>query len=692
MTASQHTHRSARIGGLLSLGLLLASALTVAIGCANSASSTRASAPTSSGMAPASRSAAAPSTVATDDDQSPGDVFTFADSPIAAVLNDLGDDAKAYHAHVTTLSDPFFGGRQPGTHGFEVASDYIEFYFKSFGLEPAFEQYTTSATGADEILEPSYTQPFTVPGKVRIDKAQFSWNTPNASATLTPETDFDPMPFTDSGQVSGPVEFIGYGIESGPDNYTSFPADTDLTGKIALVLRFEPMDSRGKSLWAKTGRWSRNAGLVPKIRAATDRGAVGVILVNPPGADDPRASQIMSVRDSRFGGQGDVPVVMITKDAAERLIIDADAQGRSLMDLRKLADAGGLAPIEFSDLTTSIDVAVGRDEIATNNVGAVLPGKGALRNEYIVIGAHFDHLGMGAYGTRFPGKLHPGADDNASGTSGVLLAAEKLSTVYADLKPGVDARSILFLTFSAEEMGLLGSKHFVEDPPIALSQIDAMLNMDMIGRLRNGDLEILGVGAGAQFESTLNTDARDTGLHLKLSALPGGRSDHASFIDQGVPAVAFFSGFHSDYHAPGDVGSKISTKGAVRVVDLVSAVAFDLATRPQRITFTKEKTADAPATPRMNITVRLGVAPGNYADETAGVLVGAVYDDTSAALAGVKKGDRIIRWNGEELLDVQGMMKQLAAAKPGDVARVVVERNGKEVTLNVTLQARPGAD
>lgn len=613
------------------------------------------------------------------------------DSPIAAVLDELGDDTKAFHAHVVTLSNPYFEGRAPGSRGVEAAADYIEFHLRNIGLEPAFESLITAADGT-EVLQPSFRQTFTVPGDVQINEASFTWKAPDSGGFLTAETDFDPMPFTGSGQAEGDVVFVGYAIESGPDDYTSFAGDPDLTGKIALMYRFEPMDGTGKSKWSERGRWSPRAGLTPKIRSVTDRGAVGVIFVNPPGADDPRVGELMSVRGSRFGGQGDVPVVMLTQDAADQMV---RAAGFSLESLRFRADEFSHGAVPLSGLSAKFGVDIERLEIATDNVAGILPGKGALRNSYVVIGAHYDHVGYGEYGTRSPGILHPGADDNASGTSGVILAAEKLKELYDNLPEGADARGVIFVGFGAEEMGLLGSRHFVAEPPVALSQMAAMLNMDMIGRVRDNSIEVLGVATGQEFKTILAPHIRKSALNVKLSELPGGRSDHASFSDEGVPALAFFSGLHSDYHAPGDVGSKVSHKGAVRVINLVSAVAFDIATDPAGVTFvSEEEEEEAPSQgPRMaNMAVRLGIAPGDYADDQTGVLVGGVSEGTSAAEAGLKEGDRIIKWNGEELLDIGAMMRQLASHKPGDVARLVIVRDGQEMTVEVTLKPREGAN
>lgn len=666
---------------------LAAVTLLVVTGCANSYSARGNSAGAGAGTAEVRSRPARPTRAVR--------AINSLEAPIATALEQLGEEVRAYHAHVTTLSNPFFEGRAPGSHGIEVAADYIEFYFKEFGLEPLFERSIEAADGT-EVLEPTFRQTFDVSGETIVDEAMFEWSVGDQRGELTAETDFDPMPFSGNGQATGPVVFVGYAIESGQDDYTSFEDDADLEGKVALVFRFEPMNDEGKSLWAKKGRWTNNAGLVPKIRSLTDRGAVGVILVNPPGVADPRAGKLMSARGSRFGGDGDVPVVMVSTEAAEKIV---EAAGQSLMDLRHQADAGSHGAIDLDGLTVATSVEMGRVKIPTDNIAGVLPGKGSLRNEYIVIGGHYDHVGYGDYGTRHPGALHSGADDNASGTSGVLLATQILANAYSEMPDDAEARSIVFIAFTAEELGLLGSKEFVKNPPFALSQIDAMLNMDMIGRLRDGELEVLVSGAGDPFGAVLDGSPTDSGLHITRNTELGGRSDHASFAAEGIPAVAFFSGLHKDYHAPGDVGSKIHHKGAVRIVDFVTAVALDLATRADRITIVTEddavaehKEVERPASPRLaSMSVRLGIAPGNYAGQEPGVMIGAVSKGTSASNAGLKKDDRIVRWDGEELLDVRAMMERLMAAKPGDVAELVVVRDGKEIEIPVTLLARGGA-
>lgn len=610
------------------------------------------------------------------------DSAQWSESPVSAALDAMGPDAQRFHAHVMALSSEFFEGRAPGTKGGELAQDYIQFYFQRAGLEPAFEVEGNA----------SYKQPFTVSGDVIVTEAGLSWASETARDELTADEDFNVLGISGTGAAEGQVVFVGYSIAEGPDGYTNYPAHTDLSGKIALLLRFEPMNEDGSSQWQDVSGWTHHASLLPKIRAAIEHGAAGVILVGTPGADDDRATRLESAARTRFGRPVEVPVVMMSVEAVDEMLTAADAGGRSLLDLRKVADAKDTAgPIELSAVAT-IKAGIDTQQIPTANVGAVLPGRGAAASEYVVIGAHYDHLGYGHFGSRAKdpeGIIHPGADDNASGTSAVLMLAEDLKKEYEALPAGASARSILFLAFGAEESGLNGSRYFVDNPPFSIERIKAMINMDMIGRLRDNKLEIGGVGTAEGFEDWLKPIFGSSGIHVETSRGGQGPSDHSSFYAKDIPVLFLFTGLHDHYHTPQDVGATLNFGGGARIAALAGDLAVALATRSEPLTFVSTGTASRQGAVR-GVSVRLGIAPGNYADDQPGVMVGEVYENTSAANAGMQKGDRIIRWGGEELVDVGSMMERLASHKPGDVVEIVVVREGKEVPLMVTMLARQG--
>ena len=597
------------------------------------------------------------------------------EAPIARALEAYGPRIRDYHEHVTTLSNLFFRGRVPGDEGIEVAADYIEWYLERSGLEPLFED------GPDG----SFRQTMTLPGAPIVSHAELVYVDGAEERSLEEGVEFNVLGSSASGGVEAPLAFAGYAINEGPHGYRSFEEGA-LEGHVAMILRFEPMDAEGKSLWSEQGRWSPAAGLRDKIRAAADAGAEAIILVNPPEADDPRAARLLATSSSNYRLDLDIPLVMVDTEAADRLVRAAGAD--SLLELRRAADRGD-EMVAF-DFSVRLAADIEQTTIETDNLAAVIRGKGSLAGEYVVMGAHYDHIGFGDFGSRTPdrrGEIHPGADDNASGTSGVLLAAERLRELYEEMPDDADARSIVFLFFTAEESGLNGSRFFVENTPISNDSINIMLNLDMIGRVRESALTVYGTGTAEGLEDRLRPFFDESGLEIATEPGGQGPSDHSSFYSADIPVLAFFSGLHEVYHTPDDESWMINHAGAVATVELAERIALDMATDPDRLEFTSTGSTSRMGSMR-NISVRLGIAPGNYADTRSGVAVGEVYEGTSAGLAGIKSGDRLIRWGGQELADIGEMMERLADHKPGDVVEVVVVRDGKEVPIEVTLQAR----
>lgn len=594
-------------------------------------------------------------------------------APISVSLAAAGPDVQNYQQHVSTLADPFFEGRAPGLRGNRLAAEYIEFHLNRLGLTPAFKD---SEHGGG----PSFRQPFTMGATLSVAERGASFASGGGPVqALMPLTDFTVHEYSASGEASGPVVFVGYSITDGQDGYSTYPpldgSKDLLKGKIAMVLRFEPMKADGHSRWIEEG-WSLNADLSGKLEGAAARGAAGVILVTPANAADPRAGEIRDAEGARsIGFSLDIPVVMMTPEAADRLVRAGDASHRSLADLQKLADDSG-SVIDLPEVTASLKAKVDQTPIPTDNVGAILPGKGDLADQCIVIGAHYDHLGYGFGG---PKELHPGADDNASGTSGVLLIAEMLKKDYAALPADASARSVLFLCFSGEESGLIGSRFYADHPTISADKMYLMLNMDMIGRLRDDHLELGGQATGSGLEDFLKPFLDASGLVVTPSSVGDDRSDQASFRSIGVPDLFFFTGLHDDYHQPGDVAWKINAEGAVRIVQLVRAIALASAQRREQIAFT------GPKTPK----VRLGVAPGDQ-DPAGGVTIAQVIPGSAAEEAGLKAGDRITALGGKPLPGFADLAPILAEYNPGDTIEVVYVRDGQELKASATLKARSG--
>lgn len=602
------------------------------------------------------------------------------EASIASVLAQLDEDVLLYNQHVTTLANPFFEGRAPGTKGNLRAADYVAFTFEQLGIEPAF----TDASG-----NPAYFQNLEWGETVELNASTVSL----AGEQLTLDEQYTVLGYSAAGKAEGQAVFVGYSIVSGPDGYMNYEERGDLGGKIAIAMRFEPMDDAGVTMWGDNGEWSFNAALQQKVAAAARRGASAVILVNPPGAADPRATSLIDMNSTRQG-EYTVPVVMVDHEAMDRFIRKADAQGRSLLDLRKLADAAPVV-LDLPNAELTLDIDISREPTLTPNVGALIPGRGELADELIVIGAHYDHVGYGYFGSRggpeAAGTIHPGADDNASGTSGLLLAAKHLAEYYEDLGPDEPARGTLLLAFTAEESGLIGSRHYVQNPIRDLKQHALMLNMDMIGRLRDESLEVGGINSAVGLEEWLQPFLNNTGLEIQpMQASMFGRSDHASFYQAGVPAMFVFTGLHEEYHGPADTADLINREGAVRVVELVADIAMSAIVREepfvyQAMTAGGRDAQDLPqGTPR-GMRVRFGIQP-RYDEGTSGIFVDAVSDGTSAADAGLQVGDRIIKWGRNDITDIESWMPHLAAAEPGDKVEVTFVRDGQEQTTTVTLK------
>jgi hypothetical protein len=580
---------------------------------------------------------------------------------------------QEFNEHLTVLASPWMEGRLPGTRGMERAMQYMEDQFARAGLEPGFQP----SDGGPK----NYRQPFPLGSSREVKLESITLRCGDEEAALAAGTDFKFSSLGRDGNASGEIAFVGYGIEDGPDGYTSFAEGHSLEGKIALVLRFEPMDANGKSRWSGGDGWSGRAGFQGKLSAVARRKPAAILVVNTPGADDPRISSLGT------GGGGraiaDVPVFMVSTEAGERLV-NACGDGRSLMDLRRIADEPPAdAPRSFDLAGSRVDLAVEVEErsVIAENIVGVLPGRGALAKEVIVIGGHLDHLGMGDFGSREgPGKLHPGADDNASGSAGVILLGDLLRKDYERLDPATPLRTIVFVGFSAEESGLNGSRYYAQNPIYPIRDTVLMMNFDMIGRIVNNRLSVTAAGAKG-IEEWAQTFYPSSGLTVVPRDGGGGGSDHASFLAVGVPILfAIIADFHDDYHTSRDVTGLIDREASVLAVRLWHTLALDMAQRAER--FEAESTG-GPMRPQP-MRVRVGLRT-RAADDGSGLEVVDVTSGGSADKAGIKQGDKLVKWNKKDMPDRNAFVEDLRTHEGGAVVQAVVMRGEEELTIYVTL-------
>ncbi len=444
-------------------------------------------------------------------------------------------DPTRYLNDIKALAAPEMEGRGAGTKGLSRAEHLIEKRYKELGIPPAGVH--------------AYAQPFSVVTGARLKSDNsFTIGTGNDSKNeITINRDFVPYSFSASGQVSAPLVFAGYGITADEFHYDDY-AGIDVKDKVVVVLRYE-----AASFAQKNGNHglTQHSQLISKAINARNHGAKAVVVLNGKLGD---GEEDLLTRFGSVSGPENVGIVMVqVKNAvAEPWFQSA---GKSLKDVQDQINSS-TKPASFAlpeSLHISLHIDIETTRATVNNVLAWLPGQ---TDEYVIVGAHYDHLGRGNFDSLAPsqiGQIHPGADDNASGTAGVLELARLLAPQRGQLK-----RSILFMDFAGEELGLLGSAAWVKNPTRPLAKAVAMINMDMIGRIKDDKVYIGGVGTGSTFKAVLEQAQKDAPFKIEYSASGYSSSDHTSFVTKKIPSLFFFSGLHSDYHKPSDTWDKIN--------------------------------------------------------------------------------------------------------------------------------------
>ena len=574
-------------------------------------------------------------------------------------------DAQHYLEDIKALTSPAMEGRGDGTKGLTLAAQLIENRLKKLGLKPA----GTS----------SYLQPFTVVTGARLRSGnRFTVQTTGHSKSeLQSNQDFVPFSFSSSGSASGALVFAGYGASANEFQYDDYGA-LDVKDKIAVVLRYEPA-----GFAAKTGHHglTQHSQLVTKAINARNHGAKAIVLINGKLGE---GEEDLLTRFGSVSGPEDAGIlfVHVKNTVAESWF---QAAGKSLADVQNQINTSS-KPASFSfpeNLRASLNVNIESTRATVNNVLAYLPGR---TDEYIIIGAHYDHLGRGNFDSLAPseiGQIHPGADDNASGTAGLLELARLLAP-----QKGQFQRGILFSAFAGEELGLLGSAEWVKAPTLPLDKAVAMLNMDMIGRIREDKVYVGGVGTGSSFKMLLEDAQSKSGLKLEYSAGGYAASDHTSFVSKHIPVLFFFSGLHSDYHKPSDTWEKINASAAARLLELISDVGLQLAnasTPPTFVAVVEDKPVGG--TGGGGYGPYFGSIP-DFGQVERGVRFSDVRPGSPAAKAGLKAGDTLVQFNDKPIKNLYDFTDALRRSKVGDVVQVKVLRDGQELTASVKLEQR----
>lgn len=640
--------------------------------------------------------------------------------PVARAAGELSPAARRIQSDIRMLAADEWEGRGIGTPGLDKAADFIAEEFRNAGLQ------VTGINGGP-------FQAFEIKDGNRLGETNtITLNGPGKQTLeLKLDQDFQVCAFGGSGTVNAPIVFCGYGIDASDIHYNDFEG-VDVKGKIVLVMRRNPLQNDPHGPFAVGHGISRHAALTTKLSQAFTHGAAAVLIVNDPATARNERQELESQRTAAeqqveqiaeklvapdaetgtliaelrqalshlkqvrqlvgelnpdplmtfgYGGSRSgksIPCLQVTQKVANDIL--KSGLGMSLDQLEARIDETR-RPLsqELTGWTAQVTTSVEPVKVPVKNVIGVLPGSGPLAEETIVIGAHYDHLGAGGEGSLTPGSrdIHNGADDNASGTAGLLELARRLGQRTTPLD-----RRVVFVAFTAEERGLLGAEHYVANPLFPLESTVAMFNMDMIGRLEDDKLVVFGTGTAPQWDPLVDRSAQKSGLTLSKKPEGLGPSDHAAFYARKIPVLHLFTGTHPDYHRPGDDWEKINAEGEARIVDFLEEIVLVTAQDPARPEYihlegtgSLERTGNRPF---------FGSIP-DFSNDASGYAIQGVAPGSPAEKGGLQAGDVIIGVGETKIGGLDDFDLALRKFKAGEQVDVTVLREGQEQKLKVTL-------
>ena len=567
-------------------------------------------------------------------------------------------DNRQLRNDVAFLADDAQEGRGLGTKGLASSTAYLEKRMRAIGLQPAFGK--------------SYRQKFPV-------KTGVSLGTNNSLAGVSKD-DWTPLGFSSPGSFAGEIVFAGYGIEAPPLNYRELEG-LDLKGKVALVLRYEPQEKDEKSIFdgRRPSRWSA---MRYKVLQARERGAVAVIFVTGPLQADEKDRLPVLKNDGPESPAG-IPVLQVKTSVAQKWVDLAEFQKAVDADLKPRSRATGVR------IEGNVDVKATFAD--ADNLAGIIPGRGAHAGEIVVLGAHYDHLGYGGAGSLRPNvhAIHNGADDNASGVAAVLGIAKRLRDQLDDVN---NRRTILVTLFAAEETGLGGSSYFVAHPPVPVSRMMAMINLDMVGMMRDDRLIVFGTESAPQWSDLIDHATEFAKIKVTAKGDGYGPSDQTSFYAARVPVLHLFTGAHERYHTPDDKAVTLNYPGMEQVVDFGTSVMTHVAAAKVTPQYARAAAAPAFEGDSRGYGAYLGTVPdyGAMESATGGVKLADVRPGSPADKAGIRGGDVIVSIAGTKIENLYDMTYALQDHKPGETVDVIVVRGGERVTLRATLGTRGG--
>jgi hypothetical protein len=585
--------------------------------------------------------------------------------------------ADAFLADVKYLADDKLEGRRTGSPGCEEAARYIAERFHEAGLAPGGDFKT-------------WYQHFDAVSGRRVEATTAVTLSEQPLAT---DTEFTVVSGTGTCDARAELFFVGYGLESKSAKRHDYEG-RDVKGRIAVALAGAPGRAHETGEFTDTKPGGEAVKPRRKVQAAFTAQAAGLILIQTAAAD---GGATLPPFNEEIGDGLTFPAVFVSEAIGRKLLASA---GLELDDVVKQLEAGDATPPSIARplaaATAKLHVDTAPIHHPTANVVGILKGDGSHGGEYVAIGAHYDHLGWGDRTSSLaPGvhAIHHGADDNASGTAAVIELARWCAT-----RPAKLPRDVVFLAFSGEEMGLLGSQHYCTHPIVPLEQCAAMLNLDMVGRSQNDFCTVGNISSAAVFRDLVSAANDSEGIRLALDLSDGGMSvgssDHQSFLNAKVPSLFFFSGLHADYHKPSDTSDKINADGGARIAKLCGGILEEVADLPKKPEFVAPAAPVAPNPHAGTVPVPSGEGRPWFGSVPAfgasgdGVLFDGVSAGSPAEKAGLTKGDRLVEWNGRPVKTLEDFTAMLGSAQVGDTVHVVILRAGEKKTFDITLALR----
>jgi aminopeptidase YwaD len=581
--------------------------------------------------------------------------FIFAQNSIDKVRSSEITKDEIYE-HIKYLASDKLEGRYPGATGGILAMDYISKEFNTYDLAPFGDS--------------SYIQPVEMITDLQLGKGNtFELIKDGKPESIELEDEWIPLSYSSNGKMSGELVFVGYGISAPDLNYDDYKG-IDVTGKIVVIITNSPGAATNNNFY-------QYESIFKKISKARDYKAAGVIVISDFNTEEILPKLVYSLASNSSG----IPVVKLKRKYVEDIFLDLNK------DLVKIQSSinKNLKPESFplKGWSAKANISLEQKKTKTGNVIGYIEGKDSvLKNEVVVIGAHYDHIGWGGENSLYEGqdkKIHYGADDNASGTTGVLEIAQKLSANKENIK-----RSVLLICFTGEEEGLIGSAYFTNSSIFKKLNIVMMINMDMIGRMDKDKLIINGTGTSSGWIKEL--DKLNSNYNFTMSYIPDGYgpSDQSSFYSKNIPVLFFFTGLHTDYHRPSDTYDKINTAGEEKVLKYVYDLTVDICNIDKKPDFTKVADNSEKKQETGPVKVYVGTIP-DFSSNEEGYKISGVKEGSPADKAGIIAGDLMVKFGGKDIKNIYDYTAALGEHKVGDEVEVVIKRNNEELTVKVIL-------